>query len=172
MKFCWRITKYDPKYRCPSGAYLNDEWCIYGEIGKAFNNVRFDFKEYARIEKLYIDAIELFMECHNISLLQIDTLEKNKKLKKDIHNIADMVELFHNIKDGDWIQQAHIQDLCKLILRDKLWCKLRYSRKMFVHFGWDFYMYIGSSLVCDEAILSIEKSGLFVEPFESPYQKR
>ena len=29
---CWRITKYDPKYRRPNGAYLNDEWCMYSEI--------------------------------------------------------------------------------------------------------------------------------------------
>ncbi len=171
MKFCWRITKYNPSYRDEDGIFSNDEWCIYSEIGKTFNGVRFDFQEYAQTEKLYMDAIELFMKCHNISSLQINTLEKNKKLKKDIHNTTDMVQVFDTIEEGCWVEQAHIQDLCKLILRDKLWCKLRYSRKMFVHFGWDFYMYVGSSSLCSDAIFSIEKSGLFVEPFESPYQK-
>ncbi|HJZ24328.1 MAG TPA: hypothetical protein VJ201_07780 [Candidatus Babeliales bacterium] len=170
MKFCWRITKYNPKYRNENGVFLNDEWCIYSEIGKTFNSNRFDFKEYARIEKLYIDAIELFMECHNIASLQIDTLEKKRKLKKDIHNTDDMVQVFQNVEDGDWVEQAHIKDLCKLILRDKLWYKLKYSRKMFVHFGWDFYMYIGSSLACDKAITVIKESGLFVELFKSPYE--
>jgi hypothetical protein len=171
VKFCWRITKYNPKYRRSNGAFLNDEWCIYSEIGKSFNNVRFDFKEYARVEGLYVSAIELFMVCHNIAALQINTLKKNKKLKKDVHNTADMIQLFDTAQEGDWIAQADIRDFCKLILRDKLWAKLKFSRKMFVHFGWDFYMYIGSSSACDAAIAAIEKSGLFVESFKkSPYE--
>lgn len=170
MKFCWRITKYDPKYRSVHGAYLNDEWCMYSEIGKSFNNVLFDFKEYERIEALYIHAIELFMGCHKIDALQINTLEKNKALDKDIHNDICMEQLFSNVKENDWIEKRDIKVLCKLILRDKLWCKLRYSRKMFVHFGWDFYMYIGSSAPCEDVITSIEQSGLFVEIFKSPYE--
>jgi len=169
MKFCWRITKYNPKYRSADGAYLNDEWSMYVEIGKEFNNVLFDFNAYQRVEDLYIKAIELFMACHNVSRLQINTLEKNKKLAKDIHNNTNMINFFHKAQEDDWIEQADIGDFCRLILRDKLWCKLRYSRKMFVHFGWDFYMYIGSSIICDKTIASIEESGLFVEPFESPY---
>lgn len=170
MKFCWRITKYDPRYRCSDGAYLNNEWSMYAEIGEMFDNILFHFKEYERIEDLYIKAIDLFMTCHKISALQVSTLEKNRKLTKDIHNNANMIRLFHSVKVDDWIQQTDIQDFCKLILRDKLWCKLKYNRKMFVHFGWDFYMYIGSSLLCDKTIAMIGKSGLFVEEFKSPYE--
>lgn len=36
--------------------------------------------------------------------------------------------------------------------------------------GWDFYMYIGSSLECNNAIATIQNSGLFVEESQSPYQ--
>lgn len=170
MRFCWRITKYDPKYRQLNGAYLNDEWCMYAEIGKSFNNILFEFKEYERVEALYIKAIELFMVCHKVSCLQINKLEKNKKFTNDIHNNTHMEQIFYKVKEGSWVEKDDIKDFCKLILRDKLWCKLRYSRKMFVHFGWDFYMYIGSSSACENVTTAIEKSGLFVEAFKSPYE--
>jgi hypothetical protein len=111
------------------------------------------------------------MQCNDINALQINTLEKNKKLKTDIHNTQEMIDLFHIIKEGDWIEEENISSFCRLILRDILWCKLKYNRKIFVHFGWDFYMYIGSALACSEKILTIEKDSLFVEPFQSPYQQ-
>jgi hypothetical protein len=170
MKFCWRITKYDPKYRGPKGVYLNDEWCIYSEVGKLFNNAQFTFDEYVRVENLYIEAIKLFMECHDISALQVNSLERNKKLEKDVHNNSNMITLFNGVQESDWIKEVDIKDFCSLILRDKIWCKLRYKRKMVVHFGWDFYMYIGSVSSCEEVIAEIEKSGLFVEVFKSPYE--
>lgn len=40
---------------------------------------------------------------------------------------------------------------------------------MYVHFGHDYYMFIGSSTSCPLALKNIEKMGLFVEDFESPY---
>lgn len=170
MKFNWRITKYNPILRDSNGFYLRDEWCIYAEVGKTFEGIKYDFKEYERVENLYIAAIELFMRCNNITALQIDTLEKNKNLTKDSHNNSHMIHLFNEAKEGDWIEMSNMQDFCKLIFREKLWCKLRYPRKMFVHFGWDFYMYVGSVIACEDAIDNIEKSGLFVELFKSPYE--
>ncbi len=170
MKFNWRITKYDPKFRDSNGFYLKDEWCIYSEIGKIFEGIKFDFKEYERVENLYITAIELFMICHNITSLQIDTLEKNKKLIRDNHNNLHMIYLFNEAKEGNWIDKSDMQDFCKLVFREKLWCKLKCPRKMFVHFGWDFYMYVGSAIACENTIANIEKSGLFVEQCKSPYE--
>lgn len=170
MKFCWRITKHDPKYQNDYRAYMKDEWCIYSEIGKTFNNVRFDFNEYERIERLYIESIKLFMECHRINELQIDALEKNKPLVNDLHNNTNIIKLFEDAKKSNWVRNTDLPDFCKLILRDKLWCKLRYPRKMFVHFGWDFYMYIGSSIACTQTMAEIKKNGLFTEPFKSPYE--
>lgn len=41
---------------------------------------------------------------------------------------------------------------------------------MFVHFGYDYYMYIGSSKELPQDLRNkIENLGLFVENFESPY---
>jgi hypothetical protein len=170
MNSCWRITKYNPQYRDSHGAFLKNEWTEYSDIGTIFNHIKFTYEEYAQIENLYVKAIQCFMNCHNIRSLQITTLEKSKKIDTDIHNTDTMIDLFNTIKEKDWLSQNNIEDFCKLILRNKLWCKLIYNEKMFVHFGWDFYMYIGSSLPCTNAISAIQKNGLFVEPFKSPYQ--
>ena len=40
---------------------------------------------------------------------------------------------------------------------------------MYIHFGYDYYMYIGSSNACDNVRIKIQEEGLFVEEFKSPY---
>lgn len=169
MKFCWRITKYDPRYRNHEGMFLNNEWTSYSDIGYTFDDARFTYEMYEKTENLYIKAIIFLMECNKVSSLQVNSLEKSKRLKKDDHNTKHMSLLFNTVKENDWIEQENIEDFCKLILREKLWCKLVNNEKMFVHFGWDFYMYIASAFACEKTIKNIENSGLFVEPFRSPY---
>lgn len=171
MKFSWRITKYNPQHRDHKGIFLNDEWTSYSDIGYIFDDTKFTYEKYEEIENFYIKAITSLMECNKISSLQVSSLEKSKRLKIDDQNTEHMSLLFNIIKENDWIEHDNIESFCKLILRDKLWCKLVHDKKMFVHFGWDFYMYIGSALACENTIKKIESSGLFVEPFRSPYEK-
>ena len=59
--------------------------------------------------------------------------------------------------------------IIQAILRNKLGCKLEFDNTMYVHFGWDYYMFISSAKACQSAIKKIEEIGLFVEPFVSPY---
>ncbi|MFD1169946.1 hypothetical protein [Oceanobacillus caeni] len=56
-----------------------------------------------------------------------------------------------------------------LTLRNIIWCKLGYKNQFFVHFGYDYYMYIGASRQCTKAINAVTRSGLFVEKFDTPY---
>lgn len=170
MNFCWRITKYDPQYRDTQGTFLKDEWTAYSDIGKTFNSIKFTYEEYAKIENLYIRAILCFMDCNNITSLQVTALEKPKKITPDIHDTDTMIDLFNSAKERKYLAKSDIENFCKLILRNKLWCKLMYNENIFVHFGWDFYMYIGSALSCNNTIVTIQNNGLFAEPFESPYQ--
>ena len=41
--------------------------------------------------------------------------------------------------------------------------------RAYVHFGYDYYMYIGLSVKCTDALAAVQQRGLFVEPFRSPY---
>ncbi len=58
----------------------------------------------------------------------------------------------------------------RLILREDMWCKFE-SDNVSIHFGYDYYMYIGSNASCDSVIEQIRLNGLFVEPYRSPYLK-
>lgn len=61
--FCWRITKYNPKYRDNNtGYYLKDEWTFYSQIGGEFEGKIFTRKEYLKIEDTYIQSVFLFMD--------------------------------------------------------------------------------------------------------------
>ncbi len=173
MQFSYRITKYNPKYRNEKGHYLRNDWISYYGIGKEYIDGKLTLEKYLETEKKYIDAIIKFMDCLNISTLQVNSLERHngflEELEQDKNNAQEMIEMFKTIKEGDVLNTAQVKDLCKLILRDYIWCRLENNSNMFVHFGYDYYMYIGSKNECKRAVNKIEKSGLFVEDFESPY---
>lgn len=166
--FCWRITKYDPQYRDCNDAYIKNEWTSYSDIGKTFESTKFFFNEYIKIEDMYVSTIFSFMKCLNLDVLQVISLEKDLPLQKDSDCSSLMLDEISSIKNGDLINKKLIEIITRLTLREKLWCKLE-VHDMYVHFGYDYYMYIGSSKACKSSIIKIEKWGLFVESYESPY---
>lgn len=169
--YSWRITKYNPANRI-NGVYTKQEWISIGDIGNLYSNAEFLIEHYLQTESLYIMAIISIMKEININSLQVTNLDKHDFgfLDDRFHFIysVEMKELYSNIKNGDYISGNELELLCKLILREKLWCKLQ-SSSMFVHFGFDYYMYIGSGLECSDSLELISNSGLFIEPFRSPY---
>ncbi|OXM17137.1 hypothetical protein [Paenibacillus herberti] len=82
-----------------------------------------------------------------------------------------MHDLLERLKEGEDVDAPEIPDLSKLILREQVWAKLDHP-SMFVHFGYDYYMYIGlkgenSDYVAFEQ--KINYLGLFAERVKSPY---
>jgi len=57
----------------------------------------------------------------------------------------------------------------RMCLREAIWCKLEAEGRFYIHFGWDYYMYIGSDKSSADAIQLATSDGLFVEDFISPY---
>jgi hypothetical protein len=64
---------------------------------------------------------------------------------------------------------TEIRAICKMILRNFIGCQFYSKDKFFVHFGWDYYMYIGSSEKCLSGIKFAKDNGLLVEECRSPY---
>lgn len=152
-------------YRDSQDCYLKDDWTSYSDIGKKFEDGVLTFEQYVKIENTYIEALVSFMKCLNINMLSVAALEKN--VQPPCNDLFSL-EFFNNLKNGDVLDRPLIKLVAAMILRDYLWCKFE-AQDMYVHFGWDYYMYIGSAKVCKTAIYSIEQSGLFVEKYESPY---
>ena len=62
------------------------------------------------------------------------------------------------------------QDLDKVVrmtLREVIWCKMIGDNGVYLHFGYDYYMYIGSNI--EAASLGAPPQGMFYEEMESPY---
>ncbi|GGG05907.1 hypothetical protein GCM10010912_58200 [Paenibacillus albidus] len=169
--YSWRITKYNPANRI-NGVYTKQEWTSIGDIEKVYPDGEFLIEHYLHTESLYIMAITSIMKEMKINSLQVTSFEKyDFGLLEDRFRFIysdEIIELYSNIKNGDFVSGNELELLCKLILREKLWCKLQ-SSSMFVHFGFDYYMYIGSRLECSDSLELISNSGLFIEPFQSPY---
>ncbi len=161
MKYMWRVTKYNPVNRDDVGIYLLDEWTSFSDIGKSYQGVKLTISEYVKFEKLYIDAILQFMSCNEVENLIITGLEKY-----DDENVDKVINY---IREGMILDKEQIKIVAQHVLREKLWCKLILDEVFYVHFGYDYIMYIGSNKKCQKVIKEIECNKMFVEPFKSPY---
>jgi len=170
MQFSYRVTKYNPANRNELGHYLfQDEWTCYSQVGIKSDDKLLTIDEYLEVESKYVNSIVLFMQCNQIETLRVmGGLEKSWDPAQDYNSNKEMIDLFNKVKDGDSLNIDQVKNLSRLALRKYIWCKLENDR-MFVHFSSDYYMYIGSQRECEKTIEQIQKSGLFVEDFKSPY---
>lgn len=168
----WRVSKYNPIYRNTKDEYENDEWTSCYEIGKIYQGKMFTVNDYMDIENTYIIALISFMKSVNVPALFVKSLEKHGDFLFDetpLIYTKSMIELYNRVHEGILLEIKYIEELCRLILREKLWCKLENDKNFFIHFGYDYYMYICSMSYSEEIINMIEGIGLFVEPLKSPY---
>ena len=78
-------------------------------------------------------------------------------------------EFLSKIWVGKAVTVQEVRELAKLTFKNAIWCKLGYKKQFFVHFGYDYYMYIGASEECTKAKEVVKETGLFIEDFKSPY---
>ena len=149
----YRVTKYNPEFRNAEGVYTKDEWTSFSEVGKTVSK-----GEYAEVEAAYIDTAIQFFEEQGIAGLAIVYLENSAGYKDPKMKLA----------EGEIVHKDNLASVIRGILRENYWAKLE-SKNAYLHFGWDFYMYIGVPLAASQAITVAERNGLFVEEFESPY---
>ena len=154
----YRITKYNPAHRNEQGAYLKDEWTSFSDIGKIFDGEVLPKAQYEKVEAAYIDvALSFFIESQS-EACYIEYLENHASKPLPC-------------KDENNLSPDELRQLMKGILREEYWARIE-ADSFFVHFGWDYYMYVGVSQECPKSIELATAKGLFVEPFLSPYNER
>jgi hypothetical protein len=158
MKYQYRITKYNPANRDESGAYQLDEWTAFSDIGKEFSGVRLRKTEYLEVESAYLTAVKSFLEEARLPALFLKGLE-----------IGRAKEIPAFVKEGASLSVPQCVEFSRSVLREELWGRLVIPGRAYVHFGWDYYMYIGVPVPCHSSIEAAGRGGLFVEPFRSPY---
>ena len=150
--FSWRITKYNPSNRDINGIYtLPDEWTSYSDIGATKDGKVFMCEDYKKVEDAYIASILMIMECNAVQKLKVVGLEKTGPWISDSYMSENMQEIYDKVRDGIYCSKDTIGVLARLVLREKLWRKLE-ANSLFIHFGYDYYMYIGSGQMCERVI--------------------
>jgi hypothetical protein len=159
--YSWRITKYDPLKRDGDGSYLDlEEWTCFSEVG-----TKVSMEEYQKQEEKYVHAITTFMAEMGLNRVYVIALEQwSDEVRNQSAN-----EFLSKIWIGKAVAVQEVRKLAKLTLRNAIWCELGYKNQFFIHFGYDYYMYIGASEECVKAKEIVKETGLFIEDFKSPY---
>jgi hypothetical protein len=76
--FQYRVTKYDPRFRDPSGAYTRDEWTSVDDIGRTFGGVTLTAEEYERVETAYASAVVAMLAEAGVEQLIVNALEERR----------------------------------------------------------------------------------------------
>jgi len=156
--FEYRVTKYEPAFRNLEGRYLREEWTSVGDIGRPFGGVVLTRDEYLRIEDAHVEtALAFLREAGCGSLLAVGV---------ENHGGCPAAPA-----EGDSRAGPRLEDAIRRMLRKEFWCRLE-GDGCFLHFGYDYYLYVGVPSPCPQACLLASRLGLFVEEFASPYRQR
>lgn len=167
----WRVTKYDPKLRNSRGAFEGDDWIMMSDIGSVFNGKPLTLEEYLKTEDRYITVLHKQLRASNVPYLCVKQLQK-PIVEATTKDLADKHSLYEktDLEEGQQLEIKEALRIVRLILREFVWCKLEFDNRFYVHIGWDYYMYVGTTLKDSEFVMSLKDSGLYAEHFESPYK--
>jgi hypothetical protein len=154
--FEYRVTKFDPGFRDSNGVFTRDEWTSFHDIGHAFGGVVMTAEEYRRVEGNYVMAAINFLRESGQTYLLVDGLEESQGSS--------------GLREGQRVGIDYIAALIRQIPREEFWCRLE-GHECYLHFGWDYCLYVGVPRECSASIQLAKNLGLFVEPFQSPYKR-
>lgn len=151
----YRITKYNPQNRL-DGKYIVHEWTSISDIGKLFDDGILTHNQYMQIERGYVECCIELLQKACISELFVSASE-----------YYDEVPHFPNFL----YSENEIRRAIMCCLREKCWLKLE-SEDFFIHFGYDYNMYVGTDLPVFFVQEIAKKHGLFCEEQKSPYSNK
>jgi hypothetical protein len=159
----YRVSKYDPRLRGPDGAYLVEDWTSASDIGKTVSE-----SEYRRVETNYTFAVRRFLQACGLDSLRVVDLESHPAALDGLPpGIAAETRNHLGFAGSDCAASGEALDwIVRLTLREAIWCRLNGEGGFYVHFGYDYYMYIGSD---DLAGAPDMPEGIFAEELSSPY---
>ena len=158
MRHQYRVTKFDPALRSEDGSFQGNEWTAHSDVGRSFDCVRLSEHEYLKVEAAYLFAVGAFLREAKIENLVLRSLK----------NYSDS-ELPNFLQSEANLSVAQSVEFARFALRGHAWGKLTDPGRAYVHFGYDYYLYLGLPTRCPAAIAEIQGRGLFVEVFRSPY---
>jgi small subunit ribosomal protein S1 len=163
LTYVYRVTKYDPADRDGHGHFTGTADTV---------------SDHGEVEAAYLRAVAAFAADTGIDHLVIREPQVPSLAHFGVEPSVDGFGLeglfpsgragFH---DGAQVLLHIALELVRVMLRDSgAWCRLEAEDTFAVHVGWDQYLYISSSLPCEEALARTRELGLFPERMDaSPY---
>jgi hypothetical protein len=165
----FRITKYDPRLRSEDGVFVGDEWTSISDIGRTYPTGVFTLAEYIEVEEAYVEAVRRFLASAGTHSLRVRGLERLADCDTlPLTMAADTAAHLRSLREGTELSGQELEWAVRLNLREMIWCCLEGERGVYVHFGYDYYMYVG--LDFSDFVLPPLPPGMYAEPFETPYR--
>lgn len=167
MRF-YRVTKYNPSYRDINGSYILDDWTSVSDIGKKFNGSVLTENIYLQMEDNYIEYLSAFLKKtrENFNAQCFEDKRDERSLKNYSFNLDRCIVGSETLRD---IIAEDVLLVSRMCLRELVWCKLESDFGDFIHFGYDYYMYLGFNDSVHEEINWPSLDDIYVEDFVSPY---
>jgi hypothetical protein len=165
----YRVTKYNPNLRSKDGAYRRHDWTSVFDVGKQFDGGILSVEDYLRTEDRYIDAIRISASLTNSVEFVVDGIEctcEPAQLPSGIREDSISMLRDFTAKEPGTFPLSTACVFARLALREVIWGRLASQSGLYVHFGYDFYMYIGHA---GNQLEHLVLNDLYVEDFPSPY---
>jgi hypothetical protein len=164
-----RATKYDPSKRDSQGHYTVNEFASARDVGKVFGDHTLTAEDYVFVEDSYVACVKRLLDLSHVDSRRVTELEDTRAVTPVVMEVerlrpAAVATIFESmVVSGD-----EIEKIVRMALRERVWCKLSGKYGTYIHFGYDYYMYVGNTLQITS--LGRPPEGMFYEEMESPYE--
>jgi|RhiMethySRZTD1v2_1073278.scaffolds.fasta_scaffold1309083_1 hypothetical protein len=162
MKFEYRLSKYDPAKRDISGAFTGQDWVMHSQIGSEIGGRVLTRDEYQRVEDAYVETVTRMLSEAGLQKVGVD---KFRQFGKPVRGIK-------AFRKGQKIDLDTLSRVMRMSLQEQVEVSFSLPRQMYLHFGFDFLVYIGLAKPTPLANSFASKRGLFLEEMPSPYRRR
>jgi hypothetical protein len=151
-----RVTKYDPALRDERGAFTGDDWTSVSDVGDTFGEVPLTLHRYLDVESRHLQVIAAFLTEAGIDGTTVRGSEP--------------YDARWWPEEGERLSVLESVDVVREMLRERGFCRLDGEAGVYVHVGYDYYLYLGGDVPCQRTKEVAAEAGLFIDSgFVSPY---
>lgn len=151
----YQISKYNPQYRV-DGVYVQNEWTSESDIGKVFTDGILTRQKYdAALDRYVACAMDILRNARSDQMIISDI-----EIYKD--------DVLWN--ENEIVKEYRLALVIYDCMHEKCWCRLS-NGEIFLHFGYELYMYIGCDIEYDKLSSICAQYNLFAIERQSPYKE-
>ena len=148
---------------------MKDEWTSVSDIGRMYSGGVFTLSDYLATEEAYVETVRRFLASTGDNSLRVSGLEFKADCGTLPSELAAEAEIrLRMLREGMEVLGQNLDWVVRLNLRELVWCRLEGKGGLYVHFGYDYYMYVG--IEANDFVLPSLPPHIYAEPCETPYR--